>query len=65
MQVINLLFGEGVKTSIGGYIVAALVAILPLMQGNTWTWRDLIVPAIVAIASRFTKINPDIGKKEV
>lgn len=59
MSIIQILFGNSIKTSITGYIVAVLTAILPVLQGNVWTWKDLLLPAIIAILGRFTQLNKD------
>ena len=59
MSIVQILFGTSIKTSITGYIVAVLTAILPILQGNTWTWKDLMLPAVIAILGRFTQLNKD------
>ena len=59
MSIVQILFGTSIKTSITGYIVAVLTAILPILQGNTWTWKDLMLPAIIAVLGRFTQLNKD------
>ena len=59
MSIVQILFGTSIKTSITGYIVAVLTAILPILQGNTWAWKDLMLPAIIAVLGRFTQLNKD------
>ena len=59
MSIVQILFGTSIKTSITGYIVAVLTAILPILQGNTWAWKDLMLPAVIAILGRFTQLNKD------
>ena len=59
MSIVQILFGTSIKTSITGYIVAVLTATLPILQGNTWASKDLMLPAVIAILGRFTQLNKD------
>lgn len=57
--IFNVLFGNGWRTSIAGYIIAILTAIVPVLQGKVWTYQDLILPAVIAIIARFVQLHPD------
>lgn len=52
----NTLLGSSWRTTLIGYVGAALIAILPLLQsGESPGWRDLLIAAVVAVAGRFAK----------
>lgn len=52
----NAILGASWRTSLIGYLSAAVIAILPLLQsGESPGWQDLLIAAVVAVAGRIVK----------
>jgi len=52
----NAIFGASWRTSLIGYVSAAVIAILPMLQsGESPRWRDLLIAVMVAVAGRIVK----------
>jgi hypothetical protein len=49
------ILGTSWKTTLVGYLGAAAVAILPVLQGHGFQWNDLLLPAVIALVARFAK----------
>lgn len=52
----NVILGTSWRTSLIGYLSAAVIAILPLLQsGESTGWKELLIAAVVAVAGRIVK----------
>jgi hypothetical protein len=52
----NTLLGTSWRTTLIGYVGAALIAIVPFFESSgVPNWKDLLIAAVVAVAGRFAK----------
>lgn len=54
-RLLELLLGTSWRTTLTGYLGAVALGVLPVIQGGTFELKDLLLPAVVAILSRFAK----------
>jgi len=53
---VNAIFGASWRTSLIGYVSAALIAVMPMIQnGDGPNWKELLIAAVVAVAGRIVK----------
>ncbi len=46
------IFGDSWRTTVLGYGIAIGYYVIPVLQGNGWTWKDLGTAAAIAVFSR-------------
>lgn len=55
MKLFEVIFGTSWRTTITGYLGAAALGIVPVLQTGTFETKDLILPAVIAVCMRFAK----------
>ncbi len=59
------IFGDSWRTTILGYSVAISYYVLPILQGNDWTWKGLGTAAAIAVFSRLVSEDKKENKPDL
>lgn len=60
-KILEIIFGTSWRTTLSGYLGAAAVGVVPVLQTGTFEPKDLILPAVIAICMRFAKDTGQTG----